>query len=242
LDPVLDRIPQHVRTSDVSASLVAFLGPIIEATRPFAAAFKINTAFFEQYGLDGLRAMYAVRDIVGSMFCIIDAKRGDIGSTSAAYARAVFNDLQADAVTVAPYMGSDSVEPFLDYEGKVVYILALTSNPGSADVQRLDVHGEPLYMRVMHAALSWKGPATRGFVVGATHPDELRILRERFHEVPFLIPGIGAQGGDVASVVDANAGGPALFNSSRGILYAHDGEDFAEAAASVAKRLAESGF
>jgi orotidine-5'-phosphate decarboxylase len=134
-------------------------------------------------------------------------------------------------------MGSDSIEPFLAYENKLVYILALTSNPGSADFQRLDVHGEPLYRRVMHTALQWKGAAHRGFVVGATHASELADLRSSFPEVPFLIPGVGAQGGDPAEIKAANAGGPALVNSSRGILYAHDGPDFAVHAARVASEI-----
>ena len=235
LDPVLDRIPHHLH--DQPKALETFLVATIDATRPHAAAYKINTAFFEQYGREGMDALYAVRDAVGDSFCIIDAKRGDIGNTSAAYARSLFEDLRADAATVAPYMGSDSVEPFLEYDGKLVYILALTSNPGSADFQRLDVHGEPLYRRVMHTALGWKGAARRGFVVGATHPDELASLRSQFHEVPFLIPGVGAQGGDPATIIKANQGGPALINSSRGILYAGSGEDFAAHAAEVAQRL-----
>lgn len=236
LDPDLDRLPAHLRQEP--RALEQFLAAIIQATRPHAAAFKINTAFFEQYGREGLDALYAVRDAVGSSYCIIDAKRGDIGNTSAAYAKAVFDDLLADAVTVAPYMGSDSIEPFLAYENKVVYTIALTSNPGSADFQRLKVDGEPLYRRVMHTALGWKGAAHRGFVVGATHPEELADLRTAFPEVPFLIPGVGAQGGDPQVIAAANQGGPALVNSSRGILYASSGEDFADHAADVAKRLA----
>ena len=235
LDPDLNRIPRHLR--DRPDAVVHFLSAIVESTRPHAAAFKLNTAFFEQYGRKGLDALYAVRDVVGDSYCIIDAKRGDIGNTSAAYARSIFDDLGGDAVTVAPYMGSDSVEPFLAYEGKTVLILALTSNPGSADFQRMLIGGQPLYKRVMHVALRWKGPARKGFVVGATHVNELAALRSRFHEIPFLIPGLGAQGGDVSATMKANQGGPALLNSSRGILYAHDGEDYAEKAAEVASRL-----
>lgn len=236
LDPDLKRFPAPF--SGGVEKIAPFLEEIIAATRTYAAAYKINTAFFEQYGRVGMDALYTVREAVGSSFCIIDAKRGDIGNTSAAYARSLFEDLAADAVTVAPYMGSDSIEPFLAYESKLVYILALTSNPGSADFQRLDVHGEPLYRRVMHTALQWKGAAHRGFVVGATHPGELADLRASFPTVPFLIPGVGAQGGDPHEISAANAHGPALINSSRGILYAGSGQDFANHAARVASDLA----
>lgn len=236
LDPDLERFPTPF--SGGVDRIAPFLHEIINATRPFAAAYKINTAFFEQYGRPGIEALYAVRESVGESFCIIDAKRGDIGNTSAAYARSLFVDLQADAVTVAPYMGSDSVEPFLAYPDKLVYVLALTSNAGSADFQRLDVHGEPLYRRVMHTALHWKGAAHRGFVVGATHPAELAVLRAAFPAVPFLIPGVGAQGGDPHEIAVANNNGPALVNSSRGILYAGSGEDFANHAARVASDVA----
>ena len=237
LDPILDRIHPSLRSSDEGETITRFLEAIIDATRPFAAAYKVNTAFFEQYGLSGIRALYAVREHIADSFCIIDAKRGDIANTSSAYARALFDDLHADAVTVAPYMGSDSVEPFLAYEGKLVYVLGLTSNPGSADFQRLDIHGRPLYQHVMHTALGWKGAAARGFVVGATHPAELEDLRTTFPEIPFLIPGIGSQGGDTDTIARANGNGPALFNSSRGILYAGDGDDFAQKAADVARRV-----
>ena len=175
---------------------------------------------------------------MGDAYCIIDAKRGDIGNTSAAYARSVFEDLRADATTVAPYMGSDSVEPFLAYEGKRVYVLALTSNRGSADFQRLQVQGQPLFLQVMQTALSWQGPAERGFVVGATHPDELADIRRLFPDAHLLIPGVGAQGGDPRQISQANAGGSALVNASRSILYADQSERFAEAAAEEAQRIA----
>lgn len=237
LDPDIHRLPAHFSAHPVS--IAPFLRDIIEATRPVARAFKINTAFFEQYGHTGLDALYEVRAAVGDSYCIIDAKRGDIGNTSAAYARAVFEDLRADATTVAPYMGSDSVEPFLAYEGKRVYVLALTSNQGSADFQRLLVNDAPLFTHVMQRALSWTGPAERGFVVGATHPGELANIRQQFPASHLLIPGVGAQGGDPIQIARANAGGPALVNASRSILYASRSEHFAQEAALEAHRLAE---
>lgn len=237
LDPDPARIPACLGTGP--AATTAFLTQVVSAARPFAAAFKINVAFFEQMGRPGIDALYATREAVGESFLILDAKRGDIGNTSAAYARSAFEDLGSDAITVSPYMGSDSIEPFLAYEDKLVYILALTSNVGSNDIQRIPVSGRPLYHHVMDTALTWQGPATKGFVVGATHADELAELRANHPNVPFLIPGLGAQGGDPTLTSAANAGGPALYNSSRGILYASSGEDFAEKAADAARELAD---
>lgn len=237
LDPDIHRLPEHF-SADPSA-VAPFLTAIVESTRAVAAAYKINTAFFEQYGRTGIDALYQVREAVGSSYCIIDAKRGDIGNTSAAYARSVFEDLRADATTVAPYMGSDSVEPFLAYAGKRVYVLALTSNAGSADFQRLLVQDRPLFERVMHTALTWQGPAERGFVVGATHPQELAAIRQQFPSAHLLIPGVGAQGGDPHQIAKANAGGPALVNASRSILYADRSVRFAEAAAEEALRITQ---
>jgi orotidine-5'-phosphate decarboxylase len=237
LDPDVTRMPTHMQTPD---QIELFLTAIIHATRPFAAAFKINTAFFEQYGILGMQALYAVRDAVGGAYCIIDAKRADIGNTSAAYARALFNTLSADAVTVVPYMGADSVEPFLELG--FTYLLALTSNPGSADFQRKpiltpDGVSKPLHHHVMELALGWEGAQQLGFVVGATHAAELSELRGDFPAVPFLIPGIGAQGASAHETAAANSGGPALYNVSRNILYASAGKDFAEAAAQAASDI-----
>ncbi|MCU0330283.1 MAG: orotidine-5'-phosphate decarboxylase [Candidatus Kapabacteria bacterium] len=221
IDP--EKIPLDLRFSPTAMEDYARL--VVEATRDIATCFKINVAFFERYGKRGIDALYAVREAVGTSYVILDAKRGDIGNTSSAYADAAFGELQADAVTVAPYMGRDSVEPFLDVEGRMVYILALTSNPGSADFQRLDVGGKPLYRHVMDTALSWHRRSTLGFVVGATHPSELATLREAYAEAPFLIPGIGTQGASAAETAQANGTGPAVFNVSRAVLYGHTGPD-----------------
>ncbi|HCN04116.1 MAG TPA: orotidine-5'-phosphate decarboxylase [Bacteroidetes bacterium] len=219
-------------------SIVEFCSEIISLTRDVATCYKINTAFYEQFGRKGIDALYAVRDAVGTAYVIADAKRGDIGNTSSAYARAVFEDLQADAITVAPYMGRDSVEPFLQWQGKMVYVLALTSNPGSADFQRQNVGGKMLFEHVMESVLSWDRVSDIGFVVGATHERELAAIRTSYTDVAFLVPGIGAQGGDARLIASANAGGPAVFNVSRGLIYAGSGEDWRNAVRTEAIRLA----
>ncbi len=217
--------------------LVAFGCDVVDATRHAASCYKINLAFYEQYGAAGFEAMYAIREHCGSSYVIADAKRGDIGNTSAAYARAIFDDLNADAITVAPYMGSDSVMPFLEAAGRMVYVLALTSNPGSAHFQRLNVDGMPLYERVMRTALSWSRSADIGFVVGATNTEELSVLRKKFPDVPFLIPGLGSQGADEQGSISANAHGPAVFNVSRGLLYIDKTESCLESIRAEATRL-----
>ncbi|MBC8125438.1 MAG: orotidine-5'-phosphate decarboxylase [Candidatus Kapabacteria bacterium] len=235
LDLETTKLPAPYR--DRPDGLVDFGCDVIDATRHAASCYKINLAFYEQYGKAGLAAMYAIRAHCGSSYVVADAKRGDIGNTSAAYARAVFDDLNADAITVSPYMGSDSVAPFLEVAGRMVYVLALTSNPGSADFQRLDIDGMLLYERVMRTALSWPRSADIGFVIGATNPGELSILRSQFPEVPFLIPGLGSQGGDERGSIVANAHGPAVFNVSRGLLYIDQTESCMESIRNEATRL-----
>ena len=225
--------PYHGQADD----LQRFACDVIDAVRPYAACFKINVAFYEQYGRAGIDALYAVREHCAESYVILDAKRGDIGNTSAAYATAGFEDLRADAITVAPYMGRDSVEPFLAWEGKMVYVLGLTSNPGSYDFQRLDAGGMPLYERVMRTALSWERKGDIGFVVGATSPAELAHVRRLFPDVPFLIPGIGTQGGDASETLAANGNGPAVFNVSRGLLYIDPADSCIESIAAEAQRL-----
>jgi orotidine-5'-phosphate decarboxylase len=225
LDIDLEKMPAWLSSS--ATAVEEFSRIIVDATRDLATCYKINVAFFERYGKRGIDSLHAVRDIVGSSYLILDAKRGDIGNTSAAYADAAFSDLNADAVTVAPYMGKDSVEPFLDVAGRMVYVLALTSNPGSSDFQRLTVAGTPLYRHVMDTALGWSRQADLGFVIGATHPSELAALRAAYPETPFLIPGIGTQGGSARETAGANGTGPAVFNVSRAILYGHTGDELA---------------
>lgn len=235
LDPDITRIPQHLLQED--QPIISFLTSIVRSTRRYASAFKINTAFFEQYGKSGIEALYRIREEVGDSFCIIDAKRGDIGNSSAAYARAIFEDLKADAATVSPYMGRDSAEAFLQYDNKLVYVLALTSNPGASDFQYLEVHGKPLYSVVIERAMTWDRSGSLGFVFGANRLTELAEFRHAHPNVPLLIPGIGAQGAAMESARMANANGPALFNVGREILYSSDGEDFADQAAMAASRF-----
>jgi orotidine-5'-phosphate decarboxylase len=218
--------------------LLAFGRLVVDATSHVATCYKLNSAFYERHGRPGIDVLYALREHIGLHYVILDAKRGDIGTTSAAYADAAFGDLAADAVTVAPYMGRDSVEPFLDVAGRMVYVLGLTSNAGSNDFQRLDVHGRPLWRHVMDAVQSWPRKADLGFVVGATHAAELASIRADVGGVPLLIPGIGAQGASAIEVAQANAGLPAVFNVSRGIARAAT----AEADPATALRLAAEAF
>ena len=241
LDPDPDRLPPAFAAGGADGA-AAFCAAVVEATAPRAAAFKPNLAFFEAYGPDGWDALSSVCAAVrrAGRLLVLDGKRGDIGNTGRRYASALYDGLGADAATVAPYMGADSVSPFLEHPGRCAFVLVATSNPGGADLQALDVGGEPLYRRVARLAVEAEpdGGGAAGFVVGATRPALLAGLREAYPGVPFLVPGVGAQGGSAAEVLDANAGGPLLVNSSRGILYASRGPDFAAAAAEAAADLA----
>ncbi|MBI2794452.1 MAG: orotidine-5'-phosphate decarboxylase [Ignavibacteria bacterium] len=235
LDPDIRRIPAHLMRGE--QPIISFLTQVIHSTRRFASAYKINTAFFEQYGRSGIEAMYRIREELGESYCIVDAKRGDIGNSSDAYARAIFDDLKADAATVSPYMGRDSAEAFLKYENKLVYVLALTSNPGASDFQFLNVNGQPLYSVVIERAMNWDRSADLGFVFGANRLEQIADFRIAHPNVPLLLPGIGAQGATLESAKTANANGPAFFSVGREILYSSDGEDFAEQAARAASRF-----
>ena len=241
LDPDPDRLPAALAAGGAEGA-AAFCEAVVAATAEWAAAFKPNLAFFEAYGPDGWDALAAVCAVVrrAGRLLVLDGKRGDIGHTGRRYASALYDGLGADATTVAPYMGADSVAPFLEHPGRCAFVLVATSNPGGADLQALDVGGEPLYRRVARLAAEAvpDGGGAAGFVVGATRPALLAGLREAHPAVPFLVPGVGAQGGEAADVLDANAGGPLLVNSSRGVLYASSGPDFAEAAAEAAADLA----
>lgn len=212
-------------------SITEFNKAIIDATKEYACAYKINFAFYEQYGTNGFRLLEnSLKLIPDNKFIIADAKRGDIGNTSKAYATAVFDYLRADAITVNPYMGYDSIAPFLEYENKLTFILALTSNPGSNDFQRLKVNEEALYTRVIKTTLGYANTQSIGFVVGATHPEELAEIRKIAPNNFLLIPGIGTQGGNIEKTLSANNNRPAVINVSRDIIYASDKEDFAERA------------
>jgi orotidine-5'-phosphate decarboxylase len=236
LDADPSRIPEHLHDADLPQW--AFNRRIIDATHEYAACYKPNAAFYES--ADGWRAL---RETVAyahgkDVPVLLDAKRADIGNTTRQYAE-LLDD--ADAITVNPYLGRDSLQPFLDRPDKGVFVLCRTSNPGGADLQDLALSsGEPVYERVAALADLWNEHGNVGLVVGATAPDELADLREQVPDLPFLVPGVGAQGGDAEAAVEYGlADGVGLVNSSRGIIFAGEdrGEDFAGAAGEAAKRL-----
>lgn len=246
LDPDIKKIPAHLMERE--NPLLDFCCEIVDATAPYCVAYKPNLAFFESLGLQGWTALEEtikhIRRNHPDQFIIADAKRGDIGNTSALYARSAFEHLGVDAVTVAPYMGSDSVKPFLGYEGKWVILLALTSNPGSHDFQfcPTDNAGEHLFERVIRTSSEWAGPEEMMYVVGATQGRMFEDIRRVAPRSFLLVPGVGAQGGSLEEVCRYGMlpGGECglLVNSSRGIIYASAGTDFAEAAARAASDLA----
>jgi len=219
LDPDPDRIPACFG-SGVEA-MEAFCISVIECTHHVAVAFKPNLAFFEPYGADGFLALQRIVDAVpGECLVIADAKRGDIGNTSKKYATAIFDTLGADAVTVAPYMGEDSVRPFTDREDRWTILLALTSNPGAED---FEFHGSPpLFEKVLEKSSNWGTPDNLMFVVGATRPEVLSRVRQLVPDSFLLVPGVGAQGGTLKDVASAglNSQCGLIVNSSRSILYA----------------------
>ncbi|PTM11195.1 MAG: orotidine-5'-phosphate decarboxylase [Bacteroidetes bacterium] len=239
LDPDPRFIPAHLGTGP--AAVYRFNQAIIDATRDLCIAYKPNTAFYEAMGPEGWEVLRATLEYIGDLHLkIADAKRGDIGNTSRMYAQTFFETLSADAVTVAPYMGEDSVKPFLGFPEKWVILLALTSNEGSADFQFTPQEdGQPLYAKLMQKAQTWASPDELMFVCGATHPEKFRELRQLAPDNFFLVPGIGAQGGDLAAVArhGMNDHCGLLVNSSRGIIYAGSGEDFAEKARTAAQKL-----
>ena len=270
LDPDMNKIPQACRDfvrakvpdeeSYISSTLLSFCAVIADKTAPYCVAYKPNLAFFEAYGIPGMKAYDALIKHLNkehpNHFIIADAKRGDIGNTSAMYARSFFEgDTQVDALTVAPYMGEDSVTPFLGYEGKWVILLALTSNKGSQDFQLEALHtplvgrwgpgnfkGERLFERVLTTSQQWGTEDNMMYVVGATQGQLFERIRELVPHHFLLVPGVGAQGGSLEEVckygmIPGDVG--LLVNSSRGIIYASNGADFADVAAQKAKELQE---
>ncbi|PSQ01305.1 orotidine-5'-phosphate decarboxylase [Halobacteriales archaeon QS_5_70_17] len=241
LDPDPDRLPESVRDRDLPRW--AFNRRIIDATHEHAACYKPNAAFYEDSdGWRALRETVAYAEGKG-VPVLLDAKRADIGNTARRYARALDDDgLGADAITVTPYLGRDALEPFLSRAEKGVFVLCRTSNAGGADFQNLRVSDEKrLYEYVAQRAAEWNGRDNVGLVVGATAPEELERVRE-LADLPFLVPGVGAQGGDAEAAVeyglaDRGGTGVGIVNSSRGIIFAGGGEDFAGAAGAAAKRL-----
>ncbi len=241
LDSDLEKIPPHLLQYD--DPIFEFNRRIIEATLPYAVAYKPNIAFYEALGAKGWESLEKTLACIPShIFTIADAKRGDIGNTSGLYAKAFFEKLSFDAITVAPYMGADSVQPFLAFEGKWVILLALTSNTGSQDFQQLPLaSGKALYEAVIERSGQWASAEQLMYVVGATQAAHIAHIRRLIPEHFLLVPGVGAQGGDLAALSEAglNAQGGLLVNSSREILYASSGEDFAEQAARKAAALQE---
>jgi orotidine-5'-phosphate decarboxylase len=247
LDPVPARLPDPLRDGRLPTEAVrTFCADIIEATAPYACAFKPNLAFFEALGPAGHTVLAQVLATVpDDCLVITDAKRGDIGHSSEAYARALYDEFGADACTVSPYLGRDSVGPFLERDDRCAFVLARTSNDGAADFQEAcTCDGVPLYRHVARTVRGWneETDGTAGLVAGATAPEALTKLRADAPTLPFLIPGVGAQGGDPSAVVDAaqTEDGPILVNSSRSIIYASEGDDYAEAAADAAQDLRDA--
>jgi orotidine-5'-phosphate decarboxylase len=233
----LDPDPGLMPAMDV----LEFNKAIIEATSDLVCAYKPNLAFYEALGTEGLAILEKTVKYVPSDIPVIgDAKRGDIGNTAKAYAKALFSLLGLDAVTVNPYLGFDSIQPFINYQDRGVFILCRTSNKGASDFQDLRTDGLPLYEAVARKAKEWNTRGNVGLVVGATYPEELRRVRSICPEMPLLIPGVGAQGGDLASAVryGVDTGGEkAIINVSRQILYASKENDFARAARNVAEKI-----
>lgn len=246
LDPEPERLPDHLRAQPVERGIVQFCQAIIAATAPYASVFKPNLAFFEVLGPAGLVALQEVlRSIPAHIPVIADAKRGDIGNTARNYAATLFETYAFDAVTVNPYLGYDAVAPFLAYRDRGVILLCRTSNPSARDFQDLLVQDDegqirPLYEVVARRVQSWNEAGNCALVVGATYPQEMRAIRALCPDLPILVPGIGAQGGDLEATVplavDAH-GERAMISASRAILYAGSGANYAEAAGEAAREL-----
>jgi orotidine-5'-phosphate decarboxylase len=243
LDVDLNKIPKHLLNEE--DPIFAFNKAIIDATHHLCVAYKPNTAFYEAYGLKGWKALgktiLYLNEKHPEIFTIADAKRGDIGNTSTMYAKAFFEDLEFDSVTVAPYMGKDSIEPFLAFENKHTIMLALTSNEGAFDFQTKTVEGKELYKQVLETSKSWKNSENLMYVVGATKAEYFAEIRTIIPNSFLLVPGVGALGGNLQEVCKygMNESVGLLINSSRGIIYASQNEGFAEAAAEKAKDLQE---
>jgi orotidine-5'-phosphate decarboxylase len=241
LDVDLTKIPAHLlETED---PIFEFNKAIIDATHDLCVSYKPNTAFYEAYGLKGWQSLEKTISYINEnfpeIFTIADAKRGDIGNTSTMYAKAFLEDLNFDSVTVAPYMGKDSVEPFLAFENKHTIMLALTSNEGAFDFQTLETNGQELYKTVLETSKNWKNSQNLMYVVGATKAEYFTEIRKIVPDSFLLVPGVGAQGGSLAEVckygMNENVG--LLINSSRGIIYASNEKDFAEKAREEAMKL-----
>ena len=257
LDVDYSKMPEHIKglaSSEIAIrgqlfggkarSIIEFNKAIIDATAPYCVAYKPNLAFYECYGYEGMRALEAtveyIRTVCPEIFLIADAKRGDIGNTAKMYARSFFETMDFDAVTLSPYMGKDSILPFLEYKGKWAIVLALTSNASAEQFQTAEKEGKPLYQAVIEEMMSISTPDNMMFVAGATRAEKLADIRKFCPDNFLLVPGVGAQGGSAEEVMKygANDMGGLLINSSRGILYADSTANFAKAAAKTASETA----
>ena len=241
LDTDLEKIPQFLLKEE--DPIFAFNKAIIDATHKLCVAYKPNIAFYEAYGIKGWSALRKTIEYLNKnfpeIFTIADAKRGDIGNTSTRYAKAFFEDLNFDSITIAPYMGKDSVEPFLEFKDKHTILLALTSNEGAFDFQTKKINGKELYKEVLSVSKSYKGSENLMYVVGATKAEYLKEIRQIVPNSFLLVPGVGAQGGSLKDVCTHGMTKEVglLINSSRGIIYASNQKDYAEVAQSKAKEL-----
>ena len=253
LDSDFARIPESAQWSNshskenIPKSIRKFNRAIVEATCDLVGFYKPNSAFYEKYGTVGFEALRSsirdIHDIAPDVPVVLDAKRGDIGNTNDGYVDAAFSFFEADAITVHPYLGSEALRPFLDQEDKGIIVLCRTSNPGAGEFQDLLIDGKPLYQHVAHrVSETWNKNGNCALVVGATYPDELREVRRIVGDMPILIPGIGAQGGDVEKTVTAgkdSRGRGMIINSSRGIIFASKEKDFAQVAREETQKLRE---
>ena len=241
LDVDLEKVPEHIKTME--DPLYEFSKAIIDSTAAYAVAYKPNIAFFETYGPEGMASLKRVMDYLNNkhpeIFTIADAKRGDIGNTATRYAKAYFETYNFDSITIAPYMGKDSVEPFLSFDEKYAILLAITSNRGSSDFQTQQVGGQMLYEKVIQTSVEWQGSERLMYVVGATKANALKKIRELIPNSFLLIPGVGAQGGSLTEVAENGLSIDVglLVNSSRGIIYASTDDNFAREAEKAAREL-----
>lgn len=245
LDSELEKIPESARKATVRDTITGFNRAIVDATKTLVCAFKPNPAFYEVHGEEGWGALKDtisyINEVAPEVPVILDAKRGDIGNTNSAYARSAFDDLNADAITVQPYLGSEPLAPFFDRKEKGIIVLCHTSNSGAGEIQNLVVDGEPLYKVVARLATEkWNANGNCCLLVGATYPEELSEIREIIGDMPILTAGIGAQNGDLGKTmragVDKNKKG-LIVNASRSVLFASAGADFAQSARSKAQEL-----
>jgi orotidine-5'-phosphate decarboxylase len=248
LDPDINRFPESLKQLPRGKAIAAFNRSIIEATSDLVCAYKPNFAFYLQYGMDGLQALLETRKAIPSDIpVLLDCKVGDIDSTAAAYARGFFEEWGFDAITVNPYLGEDSLAPFFNYADRGVFSVCKTSNPGSGDLQDIEVAatGRPIFEEVAKKAVRWDEtyPASVGLVVGATYPEQLALVRGIATDLPILLPGIGAQSGDIETSIRSgvdSAGYGLMASSSRGVTYASSGDDFADAARAAAISLRDA--